>query len=160
MRFWGKYACAQQASWPSARDTARTVLRRVPGSELPPRRLQGDTQTRPSDPAEAAATRCRSGRVSASASAITALSAPCARTYLVARSQACYEGFIPCRDERCSETDLHPAHSSDQSKRLTECPSCSSDIIPLPKKRAKCTRCSWSGSRVRELGAKKDSVNA
>jgi len=55
------------------------------------------------------------------------------------------EGFEPCRAEDCSRIGVHPVH--DDSGYQLACPKCSSDLINLPKGRARCVRCDWRGDR-------------
>lgn len=79
---------------------------------------------------------------------VTALSARCGRRLDVA-SDKCFEGFVPCRVERCSILGLHRAHPQDfetVTARHLVCPWCAGDLIKLPKRRAKCTRCDWRAS--------------
>ena len=70
-----------------------------------------------------------------------------------AKSIADEEGFEPCRDDRCSDLEIHPAESCRNNDKSAErnklrCPLCAAQLITLPRKRARCANCQWRGSRA------------
>jgi DNA-directed RNA polymerase subunit RPC12/RpoP len=73
-----------------------------------------------------------------------------------ARSIVDEEGFVPCRDDRCSDQEIHPAHDLEAKRnRPMLCPLCGERLITMPKKRARCVNCQWRGLRIEaQLGTK------
>jgi hypothetical protein len=67
-------------------------------------------------------------------------------------------GFEPCREDRCPDDSIHPAHPEDfghsRSSKffMTSCPLCSAKLIRLPRRRARCSVCSWRGKNDRRRG--------
>lgn len=55
------------------------------------------------------------------------------------------EKFVPCRDDRCMNHELHAEHVVlvGRGRQLRRCPVCNAKIIRVPRKRAYCTKCSW-----------------
>lgn len=66
------------------------------------------------------------------------------------------EGFEPCRDEKCKELEIHPAHDLDKPRNsLPSCPLCTGDLIKIRKTRYRCARCQWRGLLAEaQLGAR------
>lgn len=68
-------------------------------------------------------------------------------------------GFVMCRDERCDDDSVHPAHDLDKKRNKLQatlrCPLCTGELIKLRKTRWRCGSCQWRGSQAEALlGAK------
>jgi hypothetical protein len=55
------------------------------------------------------------------------------------------EKFTPCRDERCSNLQLHAEHRVPvkRGRQLRRCPICNAAVTRIPRKRVFCSKCSW-----------------